>query len=243
MHVLLVEDSHIISDSLKSTFENYGYLVDARKAVDFMKMKYNIKSFDIAVLNIEVEGLEKEIEKIRKIHPDLCIIGLNTSKNWNKKVDLLKTGFDDVLDYPFPAQEILVRVQNALKKPRNMGKPDLKAGNIKLDIEGKRVMRNNNEVDLRKKEFCLLEYLIRNKNRTVSRNELLDHVWDYRKISNSNTVDVHIKRLRDKIKGYDVIQTVHGFGYRLNDKQKVLKKTGQDEELYNTTDDYLSELF
>ena len=242
MHTLLVEDSNIICDSLKSIFENYGYLVNTSNSSDFLKIRYNIKSFDIVVVNIEIEGLDKEVDKIRKIHPDLCMIGLNTSKNWNKKVELLKSGFDDILDYPFPAQEILVRVQNALKKPRNMGESDLKASDIKLDTEGKRVMRNNDEVNLRKKEFCLLEYLIRNKNRTVSRNELLDHVWDYRKISNSNTVDVHIKRLRDKIKANDVIQTVHGFGYRLNDKQKMSKEK-IEEDLYDFHDDYLSELF
>jgi DNA-binding response OmpR family regulator len=217
MHILLVEESKLISNSLKSIFEDYGYLVDEYSPDKFTLLRNSLNSFDILIVNIDVES---DIVEVRKKNPNLCVVGLNTSKNWSSKVKLLGSGFDDILDYPFPAQEILIRIQNILKRPRNTVGTRLKVESLEMDLDSKRVLKGNEEIRLRRKEFCLLEYLIRNKNRTVSRNELLDHVWDYRKINNSNTVDVHIKRLRDKIKSSDIIQTVHGFGYRLNDKKK-----------------------
>lgn len=225
MHILLVEDSKLISESLKVTFENYGYLVDIYNSEKFASTRFNVSSFDILITNIDFDFLTEEIKQIRKQNPTLCVVGLNTSKNWTRKVSLLKLGFDDVLDYPFPAQEILIRVQNILKRPKNTGKFSLKVKDLEIDTDAKKVLKDNNEIKLRKKEFCLLEYLVRNKNRTVSRNELLDHVWDYRKINNSNTVDVHVKRLRDKIKSKDMIQTVHGFGYRLEEKKDLPKES------------------
>jgi DNA-binding response OmpR family regulator len=85
------------------------------------------------------------------------------------------------------------------------------------------ISKNKKEIPLRRREFALLEYMVRNKNRTISRAELLDHVWDYRRATGSNTVDVHIKRLRDKLMDKDIIETVHGFGYTVKEKKKEPK--------------------
>ncbi len=217
MQTLLIEDSRLISDALSISLTNYGYLTQIKKPEEFLKTNCYIKDTDILIINIDTEISERQLKRIRIDNMDLCIIGLNTSNNWSKKLSLLKAGFDDVLDYPFPSQEIIIRIQNLLKRPRNTGSFLIGTKNLKIDTQAKRVLHNKSEIQLRKKEFCLLEYLIRNKNRTVSRNELLDHVWDYNKINNSNTVDVHIKRLRDKINSKDIIQTVHGFGYRVRE--------------------------
>jgi len=211
MNILLVESSKLISEALGISLKNHGYVVIIKSPEKF---NFYVKDCDILIANIDIDFTEEILKKMRFENPDLCIIGLNTSKNWVKKVQLLKTGFDDILDYPFPSQEILLRISNILKRPRNKGKYVLNTKSLHVDTQAKTVFKDKNEILLRKKEFCLLEYLIRNKNRTVSRNELLDHVWDYRKINNSNTVDVHIKRLRDKISNRDIIQTIHGFGYR-----------------------------
>ena len=88
-------------------------------------------------------------------------------------------------------------------------------GDYKIDVESKCVFKNSKELELRRKEYDLLEYLLRNKERTVSRCELLDHVWDYRKYTGSNTVDVHVKRLRDKLEDQGFIKTIHGVGYQI----------------------------
>ncbi len=217
MQTLLVEDSKLIAEALEISLNNYGYSTQTKTAEMFLKSNYYTKDFDILILNIDINLPLKRLERFRTESPELCLVGLNTSNNWTRKLLLLKNGFDDVLDYPFPSQEIIIRIQNILRRPKNTGSFLLTSKDLQIDTQAKRVMHNRSEIQLRKKEFCLLEYLIRNKNRTVSRNELLDHVWDYTKINNSNTVDVHIKRLRDKIRDRNIIQTVHGFGYRLKE--------------------------
>ncbi len=217
MQVFLIEESRLISEALEASLVNYGYVTQRKSYGDFLKTNCYVKDIDALIININFEISDKQLKSIRKGNPFLCLVGLNTTKNWTKKLSLLKKGFDDILDYPFPSQEIIVRIENILKRPRNRGQKVLGAKNLKVNTDTKKVLHNKNEIYLRKKEFCLLEYLVKNKNRTVSRNELLDHVWDYNKINNSNTVDVHIKRLRDKIENPDIIKTVHGFGYRIND--------------------------
>jgi len=106
-------------------------------------------------------------------------------------------------------------------------------GDVLLDTNNKTVSTKNSDIDLRKKEYQLLEYLVRNKNRTISRCELLDHVWDYRSYTGSNTIDVHIKRLRDKLPRKSLIETVHGQGYRIKDfkaSSALLDEQNQDHQ-------------
>ncbi len=217
MQTLLIESSKLISEALSISLANHGYVTKLSNEKEFLKTNCYVKDSDILIMNIDTKISEKQLRKLRFENINLCIIGLNTSNNWTKKLSLLKIGFDDILDYPFPSQEIIIRIQNILKRPKNLGSFFIGTKNLQIDTNAKRVLHNKSEIQLRKKEFCLLEYLIRNKNRIVSRNELLDHVWDYNKINNSNTVDVHIKRLRDKINNRDLIQTVHGFGYRIKE--------------------------
>ncbi len=214
---MLIEDSNLISEALETSLNNYGYITRRKSFEDFLKTNYYVKNIDVLVVNINFDITNRKLEKMRAENSNLCIIGLNTTNNWRKKLAFLRSGFDDILDYPFPSQEIILRIENIRKRPRNHGKHMLKTKSLQIDTQAKKVLNNRNEIHLRKKEFCLLEYLVKHKNRTVSRNELLDHVWDYNKINNSNTVDVHIKRLRDKIDKPNTIQTVHGFGYRIDD--------------------------
>ncbi len=217
MQIMLIEESNLISEALETSLNNYGYITRRKSFSDFLKTNFYVKNIDVLIININFEITDKRLEKMREGNNKLCIIGLNTTNNWRKKLAFLKSGFDDILDYPFPSQEIILRIENIRKRPRNHGKHVLATKNLQVDTQAKKVLNKRNEIHLRKKEFCLLEYLVKHKNRTVSRNELLDHVWDYNKINNSNTVDVHIKRLRDKIDEPNTIQTVHGFGYRIDD--------------------------
>jgi len=116
-------------------------------------------------------------------------------------------------------QELLARIQSILRRPNNYVDSKIYIGDVLLDTQNKSISINNREVELRKKEYELLEYLVKNRNRTVSRCELLDHVWDYRSYTGSNTVDVHIKRIRDKISNKSLIETVHGQGYRVKERK------------------------
>ncbi len=217
MQTFLIEDSKLIAEALETSLVNYGFPTTRKTFEDFLKTNCYVKDIDILIVNIGFEIGIKQIEKMRKESENLVIVGLNTTNNWAKKLSFLKGGFDDVLDYPFPSQEMIIRIENILKRPKNKKNKVLNTKNLEVDTQAKKVVYNKNEIKLRKKEFCLLEYLVKNKDRTVSRNELLDHVWDYNKIHSSNTIDVHIKRLRDKINDPDMIKTVHGFGYRMRD--------------------------
>ncbi len=217
MQVLLIESSKLIADSLEIALNNYGHITNRKSFESFVNSGCYVKDTDVLILNIEYEIGGSHLKKIKDCKSNICIVGLNTSKNWTKKLFFLKNGFDDILDYPFPTQEIVIRIENLAKRPRNTQNIVLSTKYLRVDTQAKRVHNKRTELKLRKKEFCLLEYLVKNKNRTVSRSELLDHVWDYKKINNSNTVDVHIKRLRDKIEEPEAIQTVHGFGYRVSE--------------------------
>ncbi len=88
-----------------------------------------------------------------------------------------------------------------------------------MDTSSKSIYKENEEIEVRNKEYDLFEYLVRNKERPISRCELLDHVWDYREYVGSNTIDVHINRLRKKLKDSNIIETVHGIGYVVRDRK------------------------
>jgi DNA-binding response OmpR family regulator len=159
----------------------------------------------------------KILKKIREIDKDIKILGLCSHGGWKDKVSFLKNGGDDVISYPFPIQELLERIKSLERRPKSYVNSNLYIGEFCLDRENLTVSNKQKDIKLRRKEYELLEYLVRHKDRTVSRCELLDHVWDYRDYVGSNTIDVHIKRIRDKLDKKSLIRTVHGRGYKVMD--------------------------
>ncbi|OGC35859.1 hypothetical protein A2436_02505 [candidate division WS6 bacterium RIFOXYC1_FULL_33_9] len=182
--------------------------------------------FEILILDTNINGkftTEDLIKKAKsKKNVQSKILGICSIGTWKDKVNFLNIGGDDVLSYPFPIQELLARIQSLLRRPNSYIDSKMYLGNVLLDTTNKTVSVKEKDIELRRKEYELLEYLIRNKNRTVSRCELLDHVWDYRSYTGSNTIDVHIKRLRDKIPSKGLIETVHGQGYRVKEPKASL---------------------
>lgn len=222
MNILIIDNSHSLSHIIKKTLEAYDYNV----ALDNSKFRKEFlvenNKFSVIILNT---SLSKDIsfrllEKIKEISPSTKILGICKRDGWKNKVEFLKRGADDVLTYPFPMQELLARIQSLNRRPEGFNTNKLYVKDIEVDTEIKSVTKDNKDVNLRKQEFSVFEYLLRNKNRTVTRYELMDHVWDYRKLNNSNTIDVHIKRIRDKIEDRGLIQTVHGVGYKIVDYKK-----------------------
>jgi DNA-binding response OmpR family regulator len=110
-----------------------------------------------------------------------------------------------------------------MRRPRSYIDKNIYIGDFLLDLDNRSVYKDDKDIEIRKKEYDLFEYLVRNKGRVVSRCELLDHVWDYREYIGSNTVDVHINRLRDKLEDRNLIETVHGVGYQVKDLEKDSK--------------------
>lgn len=221
MNILIIEKSKTISHILKNTLVAYGYNVTVDNA-DFSSENLIERGlFDILILDTNITGKFDTLEILKKVKEKksltLKTLGICSVGIWKDKVNFLNSGGDDVLSYPFPVQELIARIQSLLRRPNSYVDSRVYIGDVLLDTNSKTVSSNNSDIDLRKKEYELLEYLCRNKNRTVSRCELLDHVWDYRSYTGSNTIDVHVKRLRDKLPTKGLIETVHGQGYRVKE--------------------------
>ena len=226
MNILIIENSTTLSQLLSKTLSTYGYNVTL-DSKDFNNKKLvDEKMFDLFLISTNLEkGVTQNLLKyIIEKCSEAKILGICNKGSWIEKVEFLKKGGDDVLTYPFPIQELLARIQSLMRRPKNYIDENIYIGDFILDLQEKTIYKDNKDVDIRRKEYELFEYLVRNKGRTVSRCELLDHVWDYRQYVGSNTVDVHINRLRDKLEDKEIIKTVHGLGYQINDsKFKTIK--------------------
>lgn len=226
MNILIIDKSKTISYILKKSLGTYGYNV-TEDTQDFNVeniVKRNI--FDILILDTNISGTfttQDILNRVKRIKDIDCkILGLCSTGTWRDKVNFLNHGGDDVLSYPFPMQELVARIQSLLRRPSSYIDNEIYIGDVTLDTRNRTVCEREKDIDLRKKEYDLFEYLARNRNRIISRCELLDHVWDYRSYTGSNTVDVHIKRIRDKISNKALIETVHGQGYRIKDPKASL---------------------
>lgn len=225
MNILIIENSSNLSQLLFKTLEAYGYNVTLDNKDFVNKGMVDKKIFDLFLINTNLEkGVTQELLKyIVKKSAESKILGICNKGSWVEKVDFLNNGGDDVLTYPFPVQELLARIQSLVRRPRSYVDKNIYIGDFLLDLDNKSVYKDNKDIEIRKKEYDLFEYLVRNKGRVVSRCELLDHVWDYREYVGSNTVDVHINRLRDKLEDKKIIETVHGVGYKIKDFRKSSK--------------------
>jgi DNA-binding response OmpR family regulator len=219
MNILIIEQSKTISQLIKRALEAQGFdiTVDGK---DFSNRSFvKRKIFEVIVINTNLpeDSTIEVLKDIRSIDKDVKILGLCSHGGWKDKVSFLKNGGDDVVSYPFPIQELVERINSLQRRPKSYVNSDLYIGQYFLDKENLLIRDENKDIKFRKKEYELLEYLVRNKDRIVSRCELLDHVWDYRDYIGSNTVDVHVKRIRDKLDNKNLIRTVHGRGYKVLD--------------------------
>lgn len=223
MNILIIENSKTLSQLLYRSLDSYGYKVTLDDANFDNENLVRNKVFEFFVINTNLKkGHTKMIlRKIKKYSPDGKILGVCNKGSWIEKVDFLNNGGDDVLTYPFPIQELFARIQSLLRRPNSYVDKNLYIGDFVLDLQTKSVYKDDKDIEIRKKEYDLFEYLVRNCGRVVSRCELLDHVWDYREYVGSNTVDVHINRLRSKLKDRKVIETVHGLGYKIQKPSKA----------------------
>ena len=225
MNILIIENSSNLSQLLSKTLEAYGYRVTVDDKEFANKGLVDKKIFDLFLINTNLEKgvTQKLLKYVVKKSTGSKILGICNKGSWVEKVDFLNNGGDDVLTYPFPVQELLARIQSLVRRPRSYVDKNIYIGDFLLDLDSKSVYKDNKDIEIRKKEYDLFEYLVRNKGRVVSRCELLDHVWDYREYVGSNTVDVHINRLRDKLEDKRLIETVHGVGYKIKDFRKRSK--------------------
>jgi DNA-binding response OmpR family regulator len=151
---------------------------------------------------------------LRKENIHTPILMLTAKGEIDDKVLGLNSGADDYLVKPFAFEELVARVQALARRPSEVKNEELIINNLKLNTKKQEVLKNNKQIQLSKKEYQLLEYLMKNKDRTISKDEIISHVWDYESNILPNTVEVFVKYLRNKI-GKDTIKTIRGFGYTI----------------------------
>lgn len=220
MNILIIENSSTLSQIMEKTLDSYGYKVTLDNENFGSKVYVKDGIFEFVILNTKLSGNKSEeiLSYIIKHCPKTKVLGVCNNGGWPEKVNFLNHGGDDVLTYPFPMQELLARIQSVSRRPKSYIDNSLSLGNLVLDTNSKSIQKGNEDIEVRNKEYDLFEYLVRNKDRPISRCELLDHVWDYREYIGSNTIDVHINRLRKKLEDNNIIETVHGIGYVVRDR-------------------------
>jgi heavy metal response regulator len=230
MRILVVEDEKRIADFLSRGLESAGYAVDhapdGQTALDFA----HHTEYDLVILDLglpDIDGLQV-LEKIRNRKASPPVLILSARDTVDDRVKGLEIGADDYLVKPFAFVEMLARVRALLR--RGQPTPErLQVGDLSLDCIRRRVTRVNEPIELAPKEFSILEYLMRNRGRPLSRTMIVEHVWDMDYDGLTNIVDVYIRHLRSKLDdpfATKMIQTVRGIGYMLDAPEKSETKTG-----------------
>ena len=232
MRILVVEDEKRIADFLTRGLQGAGYAVDAAPngsaALEFI----HNADYDLVVLDImlpDIDGLTV-LEKIRNRKAGPPVLILSARGAVDDRVKGLELGADDYLTKPFAFVELLARVRALLR--RGQPAPErLTVGDLALDCVRRRVTRASESIELAPKEFGILEYMMRNKGRPLSRTMIVEHVWDMDYDGLTNIVDVYIRHLRSKIDDRfprKLIQTVRGIGYMIEAPDKA-PETSEDQ--------------
>ena len=221
MRILIVEDEHKIAQALKDGLEQEAYAVDvAYDGETGLNTALN-DDYDLIILDVmlpELDGLEV-CKRIRAAGNHTPILMLTARDQNRDVVQGLNKGADDYLAKPFSFEVLLARIRALLRRPQDTLGETLQVADLSLNTVTKEVKRAGRPITLSAKEYALLEYLLRNERRVLSKNNIMTHVWNFDADILPNTVEVFIAYLRAKIdKPFDgppLIQTVRGFGYKL----------------------------
>ena len=224
MRILIVEDERKIARALGRALKNEKYAVDiSYDGTDAYAMAGMI-DYDLLILDRMIPGgydglsLTKKLREEGKNVPILLLTALGATQD---KTEGLDGGADDYLTKPFALDELLARVRALLRRPQTSVETVLRVADLSLDLNTHEVLRNNQKIELTNKEFSLLEYLVRNAGRPVSKEQIIAHVWDYDADILPNNIEVYISYLREKVdKPFKdkLIKTVRGLGYKIDEE-------------------------
>ena len=227
MRVLVVEDDLDLIDLLEEGLTMYGYAVDkATDGEEAIDMAY-VETYDVIVLDINLpkkDGFEV-LEEIRDFNKEVNIIMLTARSDIDDRVKGLDFGANDYMVKPFDLKELDARMRALLRRKSVTEAPILEAGGMTFDTTTREAFVGDQKLNLTQKETGILEYLFLNKEKYVSSEELIDHVWDSNADSFSNSVRVHMSSLRKKIKeasGENKIENIIGKGYRIYENWEIL---------------------
>jgi len=224
MRLLVVEDDKKIASFVSRGLKEAGYVVDmAERGDDAFQLALH-NHYDVAIVDLMLPGLDglSLIERWRAQKVKMPVIILSAKRSVDDRVKGLQVGGDDYLTKPFAFSELLARIQALFRRSTAMNEPTtLTYGDLTLDLLSREVRRGGRQIELQAREFALLEYLLRNAGRVVSKTMILEHVWDYNFDPKTNVIDVLVSRLRSKVdRDFDhkLIHTMRGFGYVLKAK-------------------------
>ncbi|HWR68974.1 MAG TPA: response regulator transcription factor [Desulfomonilia bacterium] len=224
MRILLVEDDIRTADIIRKMLSQGGYTVEhAKDGEEGLIMALN-ETFDAAVFDVMLPKLDgfQLIERIRKNGISLPVIFLSARSTVDDRIQGLQSGGDDYMVKPFALSELLTRIQALIRRATSVTEPTaLTVGDLSMDLLSRRITRSGMRIDLQHLEFSLLEYLMRNAGRVVSKTMIIEHVWDYSFDPHTNVVEARICHLRDKIdRPFDnkLIHTIRGVGYILEER-------------------------
>ena len=223
MYILVVEDERRLAQVVRKVLEEEGHTVDvAYDGEDGLAMAME-GSHDVIALDILLPGMDglEVCRALRANRVDTPVLLLTALDAVEDRVRGLDAGADDYLPKPFAFQELLARLRALGRRRVQAREPDqLRTADLALDLRRRRAERNGKTIELSPKEFALLEFLMRNEGRVVTRTQILDHVWGYDYSPDSNLVDVYVTYLRRKVdRGHQrkLIRTVRGAGYALEE--------------------------
>lgn len=222
MRILLVEDDHKIAAAIRQGLEQETFAVDVEYDADDGLGAALAEPYDLIILDrmlpgsMEGTGVCKAIRAKRSHIPILLLTAKDEVRD---RVEGLNAGADDYLSKPFAFEELLARIRALLRRPQDVLNTVLGYHGLTLDTVGYTVTRDNRPITLSRREFALLEYMLRNTGRVLTKETIIKHVWDFDADVLPNTVEVYVGYLRNKIdkpfKGEPLIHTVRGYGYRL----------------------------
>ena len=222
MKVLLIEDEKTLAYEVEAFLKKAFYICDlahnARKGLEML----GVNPYDFVLLDLGLPDLDglKVLQEAKKLNPDAAYIILTARGNIEDRIVGLDLGADDYLPKPFSLLELQSRMQAISRRKFNLNTHELDLGEFKIDLQKRIVSHSGKEIELTRKEFDLVSYLLLHKNRVLTRMQLCEHIWgtfaddDY----DSNYIDVHIKNIRKKLSAFgpvEWLETVRGVGYKI----------------------------
>ena len=222
MRILVIEDDHKIANAIKKGLEQESYAVDVSYDGKERLGSVLLKKYDLLILDRTLPSMDgiKICQMLRREKNNIPILILTAKDKLRDKIEGLNAGADDYLVKPFAFEELLARVRALLRRPEKALDDVLKVGDLELNRATFEVKRSGQKIELSGKEFALLEYLMRNPGRILTKDNIMAHVWDYDADILPNTVEVYIGYLRNKVdKSFphepQLIKTSRGFGYKI----------------------------
>lgn len=224
MRILVIEDEHKIANSIKKGLEQEAYAVDVAYDGNNGFDMASSASYDVIILDWLLPGMDGVLvcKKLREQKIHTAILILTAKGQVADRVSGLNAGADDYMVKPFAFEELLARLRALTRRPKETLGMVLSVSDLSLDPLSFEVKRMGKLIRLSHKEFSLLEYLMQHPNQIISKDQIIEHVWDYDADVLPNTVEVYIGYLRNKIdkpfpNNVSLIQTVRGFGYKIGD--------------------------